>query len=194
MRFASVGCLLLLMGCRSEPPVRSPSGQSRRAQVDSSHPIPRDTAGSGVRADSLLDAIGEFDPKFVVTPHGDTLDLKAVAGFGNDTLHAYAIEVYSLNGSGFVRIKRIVTFKADGYPQYSTSVRTVLRPVADSGQTVVLRCQVANKDDPFIFGSVLEGSYPWQPRHAWRFDATSAALREIATTDVKCLAMLGYED
>jgi hypothetical protein len=136
----------------------------------------------------------EDSPKTVATQHGDTLDLKGGVVFGNDTLHAYALEVYSWNGVGFVRIKRIVTFNADGYPKWSTSIRTVIPPIADSGQAVVLQCQVVDEEDPFVFGSVFGGNYPWRPRHAWRFDTTSATLREIATTDVKCSHMLGYED
>ena len=194
MKHTLVLCWSFLVACRSEPPAQSPPAHSPRAQVDSPVSVTKDTAGSGVQADSILDAMREGSPKTVATRHGDTLDLKGGVGFGNDTLHAYALEVYSWNGAGFVRIKRIVTFKADGYPQWSTSIRTVIPPVTDSGQAVVLQCQVANKDDPFVFGSVFDGTYPWHPRHAWRLDTTNVALREIATTDVKCSHMLGYED
>jgi hypothetical protein len=194
MKFSFVLCLYLLVACRSEPPAQSPAAQSSHGQVDSAVSVTRDTAGSGVRADSILDAMREDSPKTVATPDGDTLDLKGGVGFGNDTLHRYALEVYSWNGAGLVRIKRMVTFRADGYPQWSTSIRTVIPPVADSGQAVVLHCQLVNKEDPFVFGSVFDGTYPWRPRHAWRFDTTSATLREIATTEVKCSHMLGYED
>jgi hypothetical protein len=119
--------------------------------VDSPVSVTKDTAGSGVQADSILDAMSEDSPKTVATPHGDTLDLKGGIGFGNDTLHAYRLEVYSWNGAEFVRIKRIVSFKADGYPKWSTSIRTVIPAVADSGQAVVLQCQLVNKEDPFVF-------------------------------------------
>ena len=112
--------------------------------------VARDTVGSGVEADSILDAMREDSPKTVATSNRDTLDLKGGVGFGNDTVHAYALQVYSWNGAGFVRIKRIVTFKSDGYPQWSTSIRTVIPPIADSGQAVVLQCQAANKEDPFV--------------------------------------------
>jgi hypothetical protein len=194
MKFTFVLCLSLLVACRSERPAQSPRALSSQDQVDSTVSVTKDTAGSGVQADSILDAMREDSPKTVATPHGDTLDLKGGVGFGNDTLHAYALEVYSWNGAGFVRIKRIVTFKADGYPKWSTSLRTVVPPIADSGQAVVLQCKVVDKEDPFVFGSVLDGTYPWRPRHAWRFDTTSAMLREIAPTDMKCSRMLGYED
>jgi hypothetical protein len=194
MKSTFVLCLSLLVACRSERPAQSPRADSSQAQADSPASVAKDTAGSGVQADSILDAMREDSPKTVATPHGDTLDLKGGVGFGNDTVHAYGLEVYSWNGTGFVRIKRIVTFKADGYPKWSTSIRTVIPPIADSGQAVVLHCQVADKEDPFVFGSVFDGAYPWRPRHAWRFDPTSATLREIATTDVKCSHMLGYED
>jgi hypothetical protein len=194
MKFIFVLCLSLLAACRSEPPAQSSPAHSSQAQLDTSVSVTKDTAGSGVQADSILDAMREDSPKTVATPRGDTLDLKGGVGFGNDTLRAYALEVYSWNGAGFVRIKRIVTFKADGYPKWSTSTRTFIPAIADSGQAVVLQCQLVNKEDPFVFGSVFDGTYPWRPRHAWRFDTTSAILREIETKHVKCSHMLGYED
>lgn len=192
MRSALVASLLICAACRSEPPVQKPA-QEASARSDTTVAAPRDTVGSGIMADSLLDAMREDSPKLIATPRGDTLSVQGGVGFGNDTLHAYAIEIYSWNGTGFVRIKRIVTMKADGYPQWSTLVRSIVAPV-DSGQSVVLECQTENKHDPYVFGTVLTGSYPWSPLHAWRFDTTTVQLRETTTTNMKCLHMLGYED
>lgn len=52
--------------------------------------------------------------------------MNRVEGFGNDPLHPYALEAYYWNGAALLRIKRIVAFKADGHPQWFTSVLGVL--------------------------------------------------------------------
>jgi hypothetical protein len=194
MKFTLVVWSLFLIACRSETRSQSANADSARRGSESPAPAPKDTAGSGLEVDSILDAMREGSPTVVATSRGDTVESQGGVGFGGDTAHAYALEVYRWNGARFIRIKRIVNFKADGYPRWTTSLRTLIPAVADSGQWVVLQCQVASRDDPWVFGSVFGGPAPWQPRHAWRFDTTAAAVREISTTDVKCSHMLGYED
>jgi hypothetical protein len=192
----SVPLVLVFLGvaCRSETSSQSASAESTRSEVQVSAPTVKDTIGSGMLVDSILDAMREGSPSTVPTLRGDTLESQGGVGFGGDTVHRYALEVYRWDGSRFLRIKRLASFKPDGSAQWTTALRTLVPPVADSGQWVVLQCEVDSTPDPWVFGSVFGGNAPWQPRHAWRFDTTAAALREIQTKDVKCSHMLGFED
>ena len=192
MKIAFLVCLFLFAACRSDSRSQSTVSESTRAQEQTASLVIKDTAGAGAVSDSILDAMTEGSPSTVTTSRGDTLESQGGVGFGVNG--AYALEVYRWNGARFVRIKRAAGHTADGYSEWTTSLRTLLSPVADSGQWVVLQCQVASRDDPWVFGSVFGGPAPWQPRHAWRFDTTAGALREIPTSDVKCAHLLGYED
>lgn len=192
MKSTLLVCTFLLIACR--PETRSRAADSAQVQSETPSPVLKDTAGSGLEVDSVLDAMREGSPTTLTTYRGDTVESQGGVGFGGDTVHAYALEVYRWNGGRFLRIKRLASFKPDGSPHWTTSLRTSVAPVADSGQWVVLQCRVANSNDPWVFGSVFGGSAPWQPRHAWRFDTTAVALHEIPTTAVTCSHMLGYED
>jgi hypothetical protein len=195
MRFLALGCLVICIGCSSEPHAQSAQTQAVEADSGGAVVSAHDTIGSGFTADSILDSLSrrtpddEGSPFDVVTRRGDTLGVKGGWGLGS----AAIVELYSWNGTSFIRIKRSTSRAPDGYPQWSTLMRRPIPPV-DSGQSVLVKCQVNNMDDPYVFGTMLTAAHPSALAHAWRFDSTSMKLSEIESRSVKCLQELGLGD
>jgi hypothetical protein len=189
MKIRHIGLVALLGACRSEQPAqRVPPG------TDSAKIVARVTAGQGAEADSLLDATKEDSPDPMFTSRGDTLsDFDAVI-IAADTSGTYALDVYSLNGVRYARIKRDVGRTADGYPIWSTRARSTF-PVTNSPQAVVRGCRVADREDPFIFGIArIYAEVPdWHPTRTWKFDRGNETLREVPPTGTICSRMLREE-
>ena len=196
MRSLAIVCLVIFIGCKSERPGERAQTLGLNADSERAVAHPYDPVASGFTADSILDSLsrGSVDaddgsPFDIVTRRGDTLGVKGGWGLGS----AVILELYAWNGTSLVRIKRSVSRGADGYPQWSTVLRTAI-PAVDSGQSVLVKCQVNNTDDPYVFGTMLTAAHPSSLAHAWRFDTASMKLGEIASASVKCLQELGRGD
>jgi hypothetical protein len=189
MKIRHVGLVALLGACRSEQPA-----QGVPRATDSPKVVARDTAGLGAEADSVLDTTKEDSPDPMFTSRGDTLsDFDAVI-IAADTSGTYALEVYSLNGVRYARIKRDVGRTADGYPIWSTRARSTF-PITNSPQAVVRGCRIADHEDPFIFGiAAIYAEVPdWHPTRTWKFDRHNETLREVPPTGTICSRMLREE-
>jgi hypothetical protein len=185
---------LLIVSCGSEHREQTTQTESLNADSERADAHPRDTVGAGFTADSILDSLSrrkpdeEGGPFDIVTSRGDTLGVKG--GWG---LEGAIFDLYTWNGTSFLRIRRSISRRADGYSEWTTVLRKPMPPV-DSGQSVMVRCQVKDTDDPQVFGTVLTAAHPSSLAHAWRFDTTSMTLSEISAASVKCSQELGRGD
>ena len=175
--------------CRSEQPP-----QSVPAVTQSTKAIARDTVGLATEADSVLDSAREGSPDPMFTSRGDTVsDFDGVI-IGVDSSGTYALEVYSLNGVRFARIKRAMGRTSDGYLTWSTRARSLF-PFTDSTQAVVRGCQIGGRENPFVFGvAAIYAQVPdWHPTRTWRFDPQTETISEVPAAGATCARMLREE-
>ncbi len=189
MNIRHIWLATLLGACRSEQPTQRIPPVTQSVKVAA-----RDTTGFGAEADSVLDTAKEDSPELMFTSRGDTLsDFDAVI-IAAGTSGTYALEVYSLNGVRYARIKRDVGRTADGYPIWSTRARSTF-PFTDSTQGVVRGCRVGDHEDPFVFGiAAIYADVPdWHPTRTWKFDRNNETLRKVPPTGTICSRMLREE-
>ncbi len=183
-------CLITLFcACRSEQPAQRivPPTQSAKAMA-------RDTAGLAAEADSVLDTAREDSPGVMFTSRGDTLSGFDGVIVAADSSGTYALEVYSLNGVRYARIKRAVGRTPDGYPVWSTRARSLF-PLTTATQSVVRGCRIGGNEDPFIFGvAPIHADVPdWHPTRMWKFDRNSETISEVSPAGTICSRMLREE-